>query len=139
MIDDGVGVVTCVFCGCSWVETLGGNYKLNNCNPIVPNVYKNNVDGSQLDIEGKMKPTNENHFITFQNCPKVFDTTVSMGSAHPEGNVLATFVTEDGKEFPLLVELKKWPGTVMSVNSKVTDGETWKLIGNSILYVAKNV
>jgi len=52
MIDQGIGVITTVFCGCSWVETLGGDYQTNNCNPIVPNVFKNNTEGSQWHLTG---------------------------------------------------------------------------------------
>jgi len=136
MINNGIGVVTWVFCGCSWVETLGGDFQSNNCNPIVPNVIKNNVEGSQAHVAGDIVPKIANHVI-FYGCENLLiSTSISLGKAHPEGNEIATITLQDGSKIPFVVELKKFPGIVLSINSRVSSTPKQMLL-NTLLYVAR--
>jgi len=135
MVDHGIGVITSVFCGCSWVETLGGDYQKHNCNPIVPNVVINNTVGSQGIFTGDFPQDRTNHMLL--NNLKVDSTnyTIALGKAHDEGNVISTLISKENDKYPFIVELKKWPGTILSINARLS--LVTSIIPHALLYVSR--
>eukprot|EP01124_Arcella_intermedia_P013593 TRINITY_DN20009_c0_g1_i1.p1 TRINITY_DN20009_c0_g1~~TRINITY_DN20009_c0_g1_i1.p1 ORF type:complete len:297 (-),score=77.64 TRINITY_DN20009_c0_g1_i1:13-903(-) len=135
LIDSGVGVVTTVYVGCSWLESLGGEFHSQQCLGILPNVWENNVPGSQDDL---FHPTISykinNHFLMFKDSGG--DVTISLGKPHPEGEVIANFITESNEEVPFIVVLKKFNGKIVSLNTYF-EVPYYPLVLLSMLFVSK--
>jgi len=157
IVNEGIGIVQAVFLMCSWCESLGGEWKQKNLNPIFPRAT-NECDGTQISSHFQLgKIIKPHHFIL--NSVKTFEWHyISTGYLHPQADIIAYCKakqdhelekSEDDEMYPFLATLENQAGKIVALNvyptstrayvtgwEERTDGGA--LLSNALLYAAKH-